>query len=451
MPEGMTGEFSNGFVERAFLRAKDLATTGAAMARVTPLRELYLEARDPGELDAVPEIPWLANVQQVSVNVPWNVSLGSVQRFLRRLPRLRELGVDAYSATCVIDPALPPLRVLWFSSGGQWDPHAAEIAQTPHLASLESLSFASAPMGPDGARSIAGARCASSLRRLALHHAKIGPDGVSALIARDWPALRVLDLQWTMIGETGAADLAAALPKRFPALEELALSEVSRGFLRALAHPSLRVLQLRSALLGDDGAARLAAAALPALRVLDLTGNGIGSKGLEALAASAWASSLRELRLGHNSIGARGVTELANTPLGRLGTLTLEGTGTSANDVRQILENPTLTRLRALGVDSPGVAALMCMVDHGRPVLRELTAESVDDTHVYALAGCAAAAGVCRLRLRGLSCTVLAARALASSPHLSGLGMLILEKPRLDAAALRALEIGFGRRLKVSA
>jgi hypothetical protein len=73
-------------------------------------------------------------------------------------------------------------------------------------------------------------------------------------------------------------------------------------------------LTLAGARLGDVGVKALAAvgpAALPALRTLSLSDNGIGDAGAKALAASPLFRQLRTLDLGQNRVGDAGAEALA--------------------------------------------------------------------------------------------------------------------------------------------
>lgn len=76
---------------------------------------------------------------------------------------------------------------------------------------------------------------------------------------------------------------------------------------------SLEVLRLPMCLIGDDGLAALAAADWPALTALDLHGNEIGPRGVEALVASPVIGRLDALDLTGSPIGDAGVAALVKS------------------------------------------------------------------------------------------------------------------------------------------
>ena len=139
--------------------------------------------------------------------------------------------------------------------------------------------------------------------------AAAGPDGVRRLAeklgAGALPALAVLNLSDTYVGDAGASALAAAL---------------GRGAL-----PRLKVLNLSSTSIGDAGLVALAPALrrLPALDALGLVSNPLGDEGLADLVAPPPAGAppptttgvlteLKGLYLSHTQIGDAGCATLAS-------------------------------------------------------------------------------------------------------------------------------------------
>ena len=141
--------------------------------------------------------------------------------------------------------------------------------------------------------------------------AAAGPDGVRRLAeklgAGALPALAVLNLSDTYVGDAGASALAAAL---------------GRGAL-----PRLKVLNLSSTSIGDAGLVALAPALrrLPALDALGLVSNPLGDEGLAALVApppppagapppttTGVLTKLKGLYLSHTQIADAGCANLAS-------------------------------------------------------------------------------------------------------------------------------------------
>ena len=140
--------------------------------------------------------------------------------------------------------------------------------------------------------------------------AAAGPDGVRRLAeklgAGALPALAVLNLSDTYVGDAGASALAAAL---------------GRGAL-----PRLKVLNLSSTSIGDAGLVALAPALrrLPALDALGLVSNPLGDEGLADLVAppppagapptttTGVLTELKGLYLSHTQIGDAGCATLAS-------------------------------------------------------------------------------------------------------------------------------------------
>jgi len=141
-----------------------------------------------------------------------------------------------------------------------------------------------------------------ALKRLQLS-GQAGPDGVQRLVeklgAGALPAVHILSISDTHVGDAGASALAGAL---------------GRGAL-----PRLKVLELHNAAIGDVGLVALAPALRrrPMLEFLYLNGNPLGDEGLAALVAppqqpaGAPPSPLRSLSLDGTRITSAGCATLA--------------------------------------------------------------------------------------------------------------------------------------------
>ena len=166
---------------------------------------------------------------------------------------------------------------------------------------------------PVGERQLSAlVRAPWQLQRLELSRRLLGDTGAASLAAAHWPALRVLELGRNSLGAAGAAALAVA---HWPALQELWLGGNRLGAagvasLAAAHYPALLKLDLSHNRLGDAGAAALAAARWTAVQELCLSGNNLGPMGAASLAAARWPA-LQELHLEMNHIGDAGAVALA--------------------------------------------------------------------------------------------------------------------------------------------
>jgi uncharacterized protein (TIGR02996 family) len=146
---------------------------------------------------------------------------------------------------------------------------------------LRRLDLASCGLGSGGAVNLATAPWLGNLRYLDLGWNGIEQAGLHALLQRDWPDLRDLDLDENRLGDAGVRELHA--------LESFA--------------PNLIGLHLKGNQITDAGARWLAMwPFLRQLRVLDLQVNRIGEAGGRALLESPYTQSLQWLALGINDL-----------------------------------------------------------------------------------------------------------------------------------------------------
>ncbi len=159
-----------------------------------------------------------------------------------------------------------------------------------------------------------------NLREIVLPYGQVGPDGLAVLAGRELPRLERLDLTDNRVGPAGGAALASA---RMPALRHLRLngcelgSEAVRALVRGLTTTTLETLELSGDLRGDpDGVARAIAARTDwkGLHTLNLAGNAIGPDGFTALAAAPHLASLRKLDLYGNRPREAGWRALVGSP-----------------------------------------------------------------------------------------------------------------------------------------
>jgi Ran GTPase-activating protein (RanGAP) involved in mRNA processing and transport len=184
------------------------------------------------------------------------------------------------------------------------DRAAVRLARAPAMATLSTLVLTDNAIGRRGLTALAWALADHRLSALHLAHNQI--DGLSALVQARLPEqLRVLDLSGNPLG-VEAARLGRCGP--LPELRRLSLRHCAIGTaglfaVASLRAPALRELDLSGNGLDDECAAVLAASPLlESVRQLVLTGNGISEVGAMALACSPHARRLQELDLDHNAM-----------------------------------------------------------------------------------------------------------------------------------------------------
>lgn len=230
--------FRRGFVEQITSTCINFIANGAALVKLFPLRALRLTA--------------VARVEDI-------------ERLLAMpaMKQIRELSLEA--------------------SRSLGKKHCQVLAASPVLAQLERLELRGV-LGDPGAKALAASTQLSKLPVLQLPGCCIEPDGAEALGTARMPALRVLDLSGNPFSARGAHPIVHS--KALTGLVDLDLSSCALGKqggeivagVSARA-PQLEVLRLAANKLEDSNAAKfLAAKHFAKLRVLDLSGNAIGSE-----------------------------------------------------------------------------------------------------------------------------------------------------------------------------
>ncbi|MFE9466785.1 gala protein [Streptomyces virginiae] len=201
------------------------------------------------------------------------------------------------------------------------DKGAATLAEalTADRHGLQTLYLGCNRIGPDGVGSLAGALADdTTVRALWLKRNPLFEDGARTLAAllRRNTALRTLDLVNTGIGTDGVRLLLDALLQREQPLERLFLGGNGLGpdaaplLASLIGEAGVRELYVPANHLGDEGAAALARAADACAHPvrLGLGGNGIGSAGARALAASLGGIEALDLgrTMSERSLGAPG-------------------------------------------------------------------------------------------------------------------------------------------------
>ncbi|KAL1521820.1 hypothetical protein AB1Y20_021471 [Prymnesium parvum] len=151
-----------------------------------------------------------------------------------------------------------------------------------------------------------------ALRRLAIGHAGFGAEGVAALLRGLEDAacpLLALDLELKGLGATAAAVLDALL-RRCSCLQQLKLSRNPLGrALPAAGLPATLVeLELRDAAVSAEVIDALldAAAALPALRLVDLSENALADEGCARVARLLALTAISRLKMRGCAVGGAG-------------------------------------------------------------------------------------------------------------------------------------------------
>jgi hypothetical protein len=215
-------------------------------------------------------------------------------------------------------------------------PEVQELIAKGKLQGREELQLRDLGLGPDLAKSIAGSPDAQSLKVLDLRGNGIGPHGAAALAeSENLGALEALYLppgrshiEGNRIGDEGAQALLASSTLTSLMILDLSQNNLGPQSPVALAKggvPQLRELVLDSNVLGDEGAAYLAAQARD-LERLQLGWNGVGDLGANALANGPLLTHAKVVLLSSNDIGPAGAAALAAGPaLGEVEALYLSG------------------------------------------------------------------------------------------------------------------------------
>ncbi|KAG2498821.1 hypothetical protein HYH03_003014 [Edaphochlamys debaryana] len=234
---------------------------------------------------------------------------------------------DLASRLAANDPKLQSLTILKQRRFGHDDVAllVRSMASNTHLTELYASSH---PLTPAAAGLLGDmlAAPACPLRHLCAGDSSLGDEGVAAL-ARGVGAtksLTSLDLAAKGLGPRGAAALAAALATAEPLTHLVLSSNPNLGdaglaaLCGAASTAAADAAEAGSAAAGaDEGAGAGSSAPAPAapvwagLRRLELAGCGVTAAGVRALASSANAARLEELRLEGNALGPQGGEALA--------------------------------------------------------------------------------------------------------------------------------------------
>jgi uncharacterized protein (TIGR02996 family) len=404
------------------------------------------ELGSPGELDALPPLPWLRKLEI------------QPQAAVDRLPELLD--------SPLVHPGLTELSLQHQSLG---DPDIARLAQRPELGGLRALRLRENHVGVAGMEAIAGSPHLRGLVELTLgtysfgNVGLFGLPGVQVLLGwQSFPRLQVLDLTRQELD----ADCVTALLQAEGELRELDLSENPFAGLGRLASGGIRLQRLRARhcdLYDGDLQVLLDAPALSGVRSLDLGANRFGPSFTQRLVTAPCWSTLRELSLQGPALHRR-LAPWLHTPSGPA-ILDLSKTSLDEEDLDtlsqapwfgevrwlRLVANPLRSRsareglwagareLRHLALGPEGHSLLAGLP----PSLLELQAPTVSPE-----LAASALPELLSLDLSGNALDLASVRRLASAPWLPSLVELGLRGCRLPQGSLAALLAGEPRALR---
>jgi len=297
-------------------------------------------------------------------------------------------------------PALRGVTELQLYSGvAEISPEAVSaLGEATAFDSLRQLTIQSLPVPKEVVDRLAGAPWFGRLRHF---QSEMGGFGLSAAhqaaepmadaLGR-LPELHTLDLP--RFSPRGVAALAAG---RFPALARLIyggpLEPNSAALLAGARFPALAVFKGRGPAYGGHGGATdeslatlLKAGWFGRLRVLNLSGNAIGDKGLKALAAHPVAKSLRQLGLGDNAFGMKTFAALvkrgAFPALTALDLHSHNRRASNSEDLATFLSALRLTNLRHLNLENWPLGNAGAKALAANPSLANLARLDVSKCHI---------------------------------------------------------------------
>ena len=223
-----------------------------------------------------------------------------------------------------------PVRALGFRRNytieepGFRPPTLAPALAVPGLRQLVRLELDSLALTPEDAYALGDCPHLAGLRELSLRNNAVPPSWVADVLAGPkFPHLESLDLaEIANLGPAVVRGLLRAKHRRLRAVDLSGMGSLDSDGLQAVLNAPVleRVEELRLRWGGDPmrpgPLTHLDMGwVLPwrALRLLDLSGQGVGAKGVAELARAADAAHLRWLGLAANQIGTDGVTELVES------------------------------------------------------------------------------------------------------------------------------------------
>lgn len=262
-----------------------------------------------------------------------------------------ELG-DAGLAALLGAPALGGLRGLAVARNGVTEAGVTLVGTAP--LELTRLDVSGNALGDAGAAALGRALARTRVSNLGLAHCGITGRGLAAVIQHAGGRLERLDASGNQVDPAAMSALADLVEARALVALDLSACQLDAGALTQLtsAHrlSSLQCLSLTSNRLADEAGALVVAALerFPALSEVSLADNPLGSRFLEALAASSLPSRLHALDLGHGSLTDDDIGRLLATTWPTLRRLSLQGNRISQAGAATLGASPVLPLLATL-------------------------------------------------------------------------------------------------------
>lgn len=311
--------FRRGFVEEIALSPEEYLLNADQLFEQMPIRTLHLHRSG-----------WV-RIEH------YEGSLGQVAAS-RHLARIRSLRLTDLSLSLhelhdlLASPALEQLTDLHLSrlsvenegnlNRGPNPPPVDLVHDFTHLpchANLRALHLDHRTLTLDALRVLANSSSLPNLRELNLNDNRLTHEAVTILAeGRLLSQLETLYLDSNLLGDAGALTF-----REWPALPRLArlslghnqiFPEGVQALAEALALRELISLDLFGNISCDDGASDLASSDWTRLQALNLRFNGVGDKGVRALAHSETLSQLTRLNLTANRITSDGSRALKESP-----------------------------------------------------------------------------------------------------------------------------------------
>jgi uncharacterized protein (TIGR02996 family) len=443
--------FRRGFVQTIRTTPGLLKQSAEALFAREPVTEWNLIRFSEREILAgeIATWPWLARFRRLDTDDS-QMDEEPLATLLRspHLTGLRELRISPYrqgtgAIKAIADnPALAGLTRLTLE--GLWrngNAVATTLAEARHLDRLTHLEFGSDGIGPEGAAALARSTILRRVTHLSFDAdnspgPRISNEGLLALLgSTHLTGLTDLTLRWQDITDESVVTLANSPKVANLVRLSLAINRIGAAGMSALAHSSylgnLEELHLAGTAPGDDGAEALASGtALSRLRRLELGGyfgspyheNGIGDRGMSALANCPMFAGLRVLNLERNAgIGPAGAVALASSPyLTLLEELVFEKSVLGPEGAKALAKSANLAHLRKLSLQGAKIGDAGAKALAKSPHLKNLRTLLLSD---------------CDLRAAG-------ARAIAESPFLQGVTYLSLYNNPLRKSLRATLERG---------
>jgi uncharacterized protein (TIGR02996 family) len=311
---------------------------------------------------------------------------------------------------------VPRLLMAGAGRAAQW----RRVAESPGLGRLRSLLFDHGDVPDKGLEAVVSSPHLQGLRELALFPADPSGPGLACLEGR-LPELDTLNI--------------CGIPAGYLPPEQLA---------RVLGRPMLRELDLRTTSLTTPHV-RALSEVLPGLRKLWLSRVRREGRSFD-LASAGFAAGLDFLMLHEYRMTAASYKRLGGLAAGRLRCLLLWEMGMDAADVRALADAGMLGRLTLLDINRNrfGEKGAVALAKSGQdaPLSLDLSSCGLDNKAAAALARWPGLARCRVLKLSDNGLTVTGLRALAESPHTTGLLELDVSGQQTSAGGGLAAVVG---------